>query len=349
MAARVKKSERFLEACRDCESVVFVTHDNPDPDAIATGWALKTLVDQRLGLPTRLVGGGVVVRAENRQLLQLLEPPLELVSSPEFAAGTGIVLVDCGPDAANHLLTGTEASALAVIDHHAVAGRRKPQLPFVDLRPSLSASATIAASYLKEQKLTPSERLATAIVYAIRTETRGREAQHSRLDRSMVTWLTPFANPTWVAEIESAPLTRAYYADLVLALQRTFLYDDTALCLLPRAEGPETVGEVADLLVRCDGVARVLCAAAFSDRILVSVRTSRQEDDAAELIRVTLHELGHGGGHHYRAGGCIPEIAAGRITDDMEDDLRGRWLAACQVSRERGTRLVPRRDILACL
>ena len=73
------------------------------------------------------------------------------------------------------------------------------------------------------------------------------------------------------SEIENAPLARAYFSDLVLALQGTQLFGETALCLLPKASGPETVGEVADLLIRCEGVSRVLCGGAIEDDLYVSV------------------------------------------------------------------------------
>ena len=124
------------------------------------------------------------------------------------------------------------------------------------MRPDVAASASIAAAYLREQQVEPGQALATALVYAIRTETQGFETYHSPLDRSILPWLTERADPELLAEIESAPLSRGYFSDLVLALQNTFLYDDVAFCALPRAGGPEIVGEVADLLIRCESVQR---------------------------------------------------------------------------------------------
>jgi nanoRNase/pAp phosphatase (c-di-AMP/oligoRNAs hydrolase) len=127
------------------------------------------------------------------------------------------------------------------------------------------------------------------------------------------------------------------------------LYDAAAFCLLPRAEGPEVVGEVADLLIRCEGVTRVFCAAAFESNVLVSLRTQPASGDAGALARRVLDGLGRGGGHEYRAGGKISNICNGRISEVLEDDLRQRWLAACHVDRARGTRLVPRREIVGHL
>jgi nanoRNase/pAp phosphatase (c-di-AMP/oligoRNAs hydrolase) len=220
-------------------------------------------------------------------------------------------------------------------------------IPFKDIRTDVAASASIAASYLREQQVDPGMKLATAILYAIRTETCGSETDHAALDRSVVKWLTEMADPALLAEIENAPLEREYFGDLLLAMQRTFVYDDVAMCFLPRASGPEIVGEVADLLVRCRGVRRVLCAAIVGGDLLLSARTQRGAGDAAKLLQQTLEGIGGCGGHTHRAGGKIPNVGNGqKAIDELHDNLRSRWLNACGVRRRRGTRLVALRDIV---
>lgn len=342
--SRATKSDRLLKALSDYERVLIVTHDNPDPDAVATGWSVWTLVNKRLGKAVRLVGGGFISRAENRHMVQLLEPPIELLGDLTCDAQTAVVLVDCQPGNQSYLLGEDSANIVAVIDHHASRSRRK-RTAFWDVRPRVAASASIAASYLLEQKIEPCRRLATALVFAIRTETRGTETHYSRLDRQVLPWLIRLSDPSQLAEIESAPLSLEYYGDLLLALQNTFLYQDAAFCLLPRASGPEIVGEVADLLIRCQTISRVLCGAAVGGDLLLSFRAEHENDDASVLARKTLAGLGRGGGHRHRAGGKIPNIGP-RITEDLEDQLRNRWLAVCGVERQRGARLVALREIV---
>ena len=143
------------------------------------------------------------------------------------------------------------------------------------------------------------------MLYGIQTETQGSETHYTPIDRRIVTWLIKFADPGKLAEIENAPLTREYFSDLVLALQSTFAYDEAAICFSAAAEGPETVGEVADLLSRCEGIQKVLCGAVVADELFISVRTGREAGNAAELVHETLEGLGLGGGHEHRAGGKI--------------------------------------------
>jgi len=345
-APRKTRSDRLLQVLSGYGNALVVAHDNPDPDAIAAGWAVVWLVQEKLGKPVRLIGGGEIVRAENRHMVKLLNPPIELVRKAECPSDTAVIVVDCGLASPNHLFADNGVEPVAVIDHHELSGRRR-RAPFWDVRPGVAAAASIAASYLREQKLVPSAALATAVLYAIRTETRGCETHYSRLDRSILRWSTERADPSRLVEIEDAPLSTDYFGDLVLALQSTFLYGDTALCLLPRAIGAEIVGEVGDLLIRCEAIRRVLCGAVVDRDLVLSVRTQRDGEDAAELVRKTLEGLGQGGGHHHRAGGKIP-YAARRpsVADVFRDELRNRWLAACSADPKTGSHLIARREIV---
>jgi nanoRNase/pAp phosphatase (c-di-AMP/oligoRNAs hydrolase) len=341
------RSDRLLKTLSDYARFLVVCHDNPDPDAIATGWAVHRLIHEKLGRPVRLVGGGAIMRAENRHMVDLLGPPIELVDRVEADPQTAAVLVDCVVGTSNHLLTRAGIEPVAVIDHHTRPIKRRRRLKFEDVRPNGVASATIAASYLREQNIEPGGKLATALVYGIRTETVAAEVRYSCLDRTILTWLTARAEPSLLARIENAPLAPAYFGDLVLALQNTMIHGDTALCLLPRASGPEIVGEVADLLIRCQGLRRVLCGAFVGGDLLLSVRTERSFDNAVQLIQTVLSGLGGGGGHAHRAGGKIPGTGEGpKVAQQIEHEIRSRWLAACGVADTTARRLIPPREIV---
>jgi len=341
-----QKSDQFLEALAGRPRFVIVMHDNPDPDAIATGWALQCLIQEKLQAPVRLIGGGEIVRAENRHMVDLLGPPIQLVRSIDERDPSAVILVDCGSSSSNQLLTSTGMEPVAIIDHHTDSCNGEI-IPFLDLRPNVTATATIAASYLREQKVEPGVKLATALLYAVRTEARGSETSYSLLDQEIIVWLTERAEPEMLAEIENAPLALGWYSDLVLAMQCTTLFGDSAICFLPKAEGPEIVGEVADLLIRGRDIRRVLCAAIVGDDLLISVRTTKDAEDACRLVVETIGKMGSGGGHGRRAGGKIPGVVRdNKISTSLEEKIRLRWLGACQATDQSPRQLISRREIV---
>lgn len=347
MPKRNRRSDRLLSVLQEYDRVVVVTHDTPDPDAIASGWALCVLVRERLGKPVRLIGSGAILRAENVHMVELLEPPLEMVSGFRPDPGTATVLVDCSPEGANQLFSGEPVAPVAVIDHHRVQ-RKRIQVRFRDLRPTVTASATIVCSYLREQEVEPSSRLATALFYALQTEMVGRSSRFSRTERGILAWLAERADHQALHEIMNAPLSQKYFEDLGLAIGSTFLYDGTALCLMQDAGSAEIVGELADLLIRCQKVERVLCGAVVGESMVFSARTTRASGNAVTLLRSTLKGLGSSGGHRNRAGGKM-DAREGSVSQQLIDLVRKRWLKACGVEGLRGVRLVAPKETLEIL
>ena len=107
---------------------------------------------------------------------------------------------------------------------------------------------------------------------------------------------THHADPELLAEIEDAPLSRDYYGDMVLALQSTFLYDDCAFCLLPRADWKQAMQEndkrilaasYSGLSYLIRSLAPRLCLSDRTDLRLsgVSVRRSRRREPRAPAPR----------------------------------------------------------------
>ena len=199
------RSEGLLSTISGFKTCLVVTRDNPDPDAIAAGWAILRLIRQATGRLCRLIAEGAITRAENLHMVNVLSPPIELVDEIGELDDTATILVDCGLGASNHLLTRENVVPLGIVDHHQNGKNAEATVRFHDVRPDVVASATIAASYLREQHIEPGNKLATALVYAIRTETVGGEFHFSDLDRSILPWRTVRSEPSLLAEIESAP------------------------------------------------------------------------------------------------------------------------------------------------
>jgi nanoRNase/pAp phosphatase (c-di-AMP/oligoRNAs hydrolase) len=75
-------------------------------------------------------------------------------------------MVDSQPDHHDSLLN---MAPDVIIDHHPVSS--VSDAPFMDIRPKYGAAASILVEYLRAANIKPSAKLATALYYAIKTDT----------------------------------------------------------------------------------------------------------------------------------------------------------------------------------
>src|ERR1051326_6279358 len=156
-------------------SLVILPHDNPDPDALASAAGIKYLACTLLKRDAHIALGGIVGRAENRALLTYLNITLVPVSEVSFGGDTQVVLVDTQPGRSNNSLPD-QVVPVAVVDHHP-AYSDYAGVPFLDLRDQYGAASTIVTECLRESKLVPEPKIATALFYGIAAATHeiGRE------------------------------------------------------------------------------------------------------------------------------------------------------------------------------
>lgn len=342
---RLRRSDRFLAGLRSAERVVFVSHVNPDPDSLGSMLGLAYLIETRLAKPTLLTRDGLISRAENRAMVDALDLDLCPVEDVEWRDGDAVVMVDSQPGTGRHTLAD-DAPLYAVIDHHETPGELD-NVPFVDIRPNVGATCTLVTRYLIEQRVTPSEKVATALLYGLETEVTGYPREASPADDDALLYLYPLADKDTIARIRNARLPHSHFGCFLQALQSSFLYDRLVISWVNDLPQPEQAAEVADFLIRFEEVDWAVCAGVFEESLILSVRTTLPHARAGELLRQVVGKLGKAGGHDRRAGGCIrlPSNAPSAV-EELQGELRRRFLKALKIDEIRGQRLVPLREML---
>src|SRR5829696_6005160 len=99
-----RRSDRFLDGLAHTSSVTFVSHVHPDPDSLGSMMGLAHLVETCLGLPTRPTRDGLISRAENKAMVDLLNLELAPISKVRFAENEALVMVDSQPNTGRHSL-----------------------------------------------------------------------------------------------------------------------------------------------------------------------------------------------------------------------------------------------------
>ena len=302
-----------------------LTHDNPDPDAIASAMALTRVLRSALGRRATAAYGGIIGRAENREMVRILKLNLSHVRHLQLKHFDHFALVDTQPRTGNNQLPHGVLPEV-VLDHHPRRAATR-LVRYADVRPEYGATATLAAEYLLASGLRVTANEATALVYAIRTETRdfGREA--SGPDKRVYDLLLPRVRKEPLARIQHPRLPVSYFAALHRALERLSGVDNVVVTHLGPVPQPDIVPEVADLLVRLEGKTWSLATGSHGDRLYLSLRTTNSRADAGRSMHRIVGRQGRGGGHGTMAGGWVPLVPDGerqlqRIEERLCRELR---------------------------
>lgn len=287
-------------------------HDNPDPDSMAAAECLRLLLGTCAGLSVDVARGGIIGRPENRAMVQVLgleHVPVDAVAWERY--GT-IALVDTQPETGNNSLPPLHRVDI-VVDHHPLRGPAV-RAPWCDIRDDYGASSTIAFDYLRRAGLGVDAPLATALLYAIKSETRdlGREA--SVYERQAYQELLPYADMELLYRIAEPKVPAAHFAALDRALRSAEVRGTLVSSNLGTIDYPDLVAEMADLLLPYEKARWVLCVGAHADVVYLSVRTDQPHAHAGGLIRKLVHGRGAAGGHGMIAGGRLD----GRVADEAE-------------------------------
>ena len=286
--------------------ILIIPHDFPDPDALAAASAFHVLLDKKFGVHSQIAFSGEVSRAENKELLRRLCCRWHRLSDlRKNGAGMHCILVDTAPWSRNVTLP-RGARVVGVIDHH--EHRKNPvkrPVPFLDIRAGAGATTTLAYEYLKAADLDPPRWLAAIMAYAIVSETLDLSRETAADDLRAYIDLVAHADLKVVGKIRHAPLVRGYYARLQEALSEARILGPVVWSHLSHVEQPEIVAEVADLLLRMEGMRWSFCTAHMNGRVFVSVRSNKPGARCSRILRAAIGRNGAAGGHDQMAAGYL--------------------------------------------
>lgn len=315
----------LVEEIGDRGRWLVLTHDNPDPDALAAAVLLVRLLRQALQQKVTAAYGGLIGRAENREMVRSLHLKLSHLRNLNLKNYAHFALVDAQPGTGNNQVPRKVVPAL-VFDHHPLR-KATQSAPFWDVRTEYGATATLVAEYLEVAGLEITRNEATALVYAIRTETQDFSREFTPADKARYDELLPRVDKRALGKIQNAPLPESYFGTVHEALEGLESVDTLLLSHLAEVEQPDIVPELADLLLRMEGTTWCLVTGRFRDRIYLSIRTTNPRADAGQIMRRLVGRNGKGGGHSMIAGGWV-KITVGYTANprSLQDQL-GRRLA----------------------
>ena len=330
---------RALQSLAGRRTIGVFMHDNPDPDSMASAWGLARLLEVELGARVTLVLGGIVGRAENRAMVDELSIPLVPQHQLDVAQFEAIAVVDSQPGTGNNSLP-QDRSIDIIVDHH--PARALAQAPWCDIRADMGATSTIILQYLRERAVTLDSQLATALFYALKTETRdlGREATGA--ERAAYLHLVSLVDHDKLYRICHPKVPKEHFVALDSAIRSARVYGDVVVANLDELFYPDLVAEIADMLLPLDSARFALCAGRYKGKVYVSLRTEVADTRAGGLIRKIIGADGAAGGHGTMAGGSL--FRASETAADLDlvfHSLVGRLLNALGRASDSGVTLLP--------
>jgi nanoRNase/pAp phosphatase (c-di-AMP/oligoRNAs hydrolase) len=286
--------------------VLILSHNNPDPDALASGAALSTLLKEAWGIPNCLVYTGLVARAENRAVLNHLTPAWEYAEAlTDLEKYSALALVDTQPGAGNNSLPASHLAHI-VIDHHYPIREALKLVSYADVRSEMGATVTILYQYLEATGIVLDPPLATAMFYALKTDTRGLSRGASPEDEAVYIDLLSIIDRRELIRVEQAGLPREYFRAFSQGLRAARICGQTIMAYLGPMHRPDLAAEMADLLIRLESARAVLCLGTHGQLLHLSLRTVPLGQDAGLLIQKVVVPPGKAGGHGTMAGGQVP-------------------------------------------
>ena len=294
-----QKVQQYQHYFRDADRVLILTHNDPDPDALASGLALRTIL--RRTRQTAILGClQGVTRPENQRMVKLLDLQYEVIAADQLAGFDKIALVDVQP----HYFPGLLPHADLVIDHH--PEQTGYTAVYRDIRPDYGSTSTILTEHLRAVDLDVSERTATAMLYAIKSDTLFFNRQANSADLDAFTYLYPRADATMVRKMEGSEITAERLDYVIKAWQAGRMVEHVFCAFLGEPPREDFVPYVADFYLQLEDVQWTVVSGVVNDTFVVSVRNLGYSRKARDFVRRWFNDIGSAGGHRTMAKAVVP-------------------------------------------
>jgi nanoRNase/pAp phosphatase (c-di-AMP/oligoRNAs hydrolase) len=294
--ARVQQYQRYFA---DADRVLILLHNDPDPDALASGLALRNLL--RRTKTTAIIGAMQgVTRPENLRMANMLDIHVEPITPASFQEFDRIATVDVQP----HYFGGLLLRADLVIDHH-------PEQPgyiavFKDIRADYGSTSTILTEHLRSVDVNISERTATAMLYAIKSDTLFFARHTNRDDLEAFTFLYPLADAALIRKMEGAEITLDRLNYVTRASQVGEMREQVFTAFIGEAPREDFIPYTADFFLQLEDVKWTIIAGVVGSCLILSVRNLGYSRNAGEFVKRWFADIGSAGGHRAMAKAVVP-------------------------------------------
>ncbi|ODS32720.1 MAG: putative phosphoesterase [Candidatus Scalindua rubra] len=287
------------------ELAIFL-QDNPDPDAIASGLALKHIC-KYCDVESTIYYGGNIGHQKNKALVNLLD--MEMVNAKTSEEVMGVVrsagkiaLIEASIPSKNNILPADVIPNL-IFDHHQV-DTSSVKGDFVDVQPKLGATSTMMTKYIRQLNIKPTSSLATALLYGIRTDTKEFTRNATSDDLDAASYLSPLVDTNILNQLESPPMSLETLDIIGRAIRNREIRGSYLASFVEFINDRDALPQAAEMMLQLEGVYTVLVFGINEDKVQLSARSRDTRINLGLLLQSAFGEL-NTGGHATMAAGAI--------------------------------------------
>lgn len=294
----------MLERLLCYNPITIQCHDNPDADAIASGYALYRFFRKKGKEVSFIYSGFNKIQKSNLVLMQQeLQIPIKYYAKSEqgrYFPGL-LITVDCQYGAGN--VTRFEADEVAIIDHHQI---ECDDMELSLIQPVLGSCSTLVWDLLRKAgfEVTDEDGVGTALYYGLFTDTNQFSELHNALDRDAMDLLPH--NQSQITMFKNSNIS-FNELEVASAAMQGYHYEMNHKYAVIRSQpcDPNILGLISDFFLQVDGVDSCVVFNENGDGYKLSVRSCVKENNASDLVAFLCDGVGSGGGHYEKAGGFI--------------------------------------------
>ena len=289
---------------------------------MASALAVKRLLWKRVRR-TQIAYIGEIQRLDNQAMIDLLRIPLVRIEQVVPEDFTHRILVDSQPQ---HSEIFEQFTYDAIIDHHPKVKNWKTA--HVDIRPHYGATATILTEYLRAARIKPSMRLATALLYAIKTDTGNFQRDATQHDTEQFRYVFQYANMNRLQKIEKSELRIRDLAYFQRALENRAIRRKGLYAHVGEIPNADICVQIADFFMRVYGIGWTFVSGVCNGKLIVILRNDGYRKDAGKLAGRAFGPFGSAGGHRGAARAeilleTLCQKGIGSSGSSVEDFVRG--------------------------
>ncbi|UCE74958.1 MAG: NAD-binding protein [Methanomassiliicoccales archaeon] len=303
-------------------TVAIFTHNDPDPDSIASALAFQAICESE-GIRSKIYYGGEISHQENKELVRLLEIELNHIKNEDELSialqnASKIVMIETALPSENNVLP-MDIVPNIVLDHHST-NMDVNASDFADIRSDLGALSTALTTYLQKLDVKVDSKLATALLYALKVDTKSFTRNVSSTDLRIAAFLSPFADEELLKRIESPPMS-SYTMDVIgKAIVNREIRDGVLFSSVGYVKERDALPQAAEFLLRESGVRVVGLCGIRGFNIHISARSNDKSLHLGEAVKRAFSEYGSAGGHPTSAGVQI-SLDRVKIKDKSDKEL----------------------------